>query len=153
MVERPAPPGGSPSSIGTNHGHVAGAAPEPAPQTPDGRLPRRYSGVVPASFISLDHFAWSARMKRANSSGVLPAGSAPRTSIFSRTSLIASTRFTSAEALATLAFGVAAGASRPNQPTASYPYKPDSATVGRSGKVSERLAPVTASAFSLPART
>src|SRR5258708_32095363 len=119
MGERPAPSGGSPSSIGADHGHVTGAAPEPAPQTPHGRLTRPYSGVIPASFISLDHFAWSPRMKRANSSGVLPAGSAPRTRIFSRTSLIASTRFASAESFATVSFGVAARASRPNQPTAS----------------------------------
>src|SRR5260221_8680708 len=119
MGERPAQPGGSPSSIGTNHGRAIGAAPEPAPQAPGGRLTRPYSGVIPASFISLDHFAWSPRTKLANSSGVLPAGSAPRPSIFSRTSLIASTRFASAESFATVAFGVAAGASRPNQPTAS----------------------------------
>src|SRR5262249_13343581 len=74
---------------------------------------------MPASFMSLAHFAWSSRMKRANSSGVSPAGSAPRTIIFSRTSRSASTRFTSYEAFATLALGVAAGASSPNQPTAA----------------------------------
>src|SRR5712691_4773094 len=119
MGERPAPAGGSASSTGTGHGGAAGAAPEPAPQIPDGRLTQRYSGVIPASFISFDHFAWSARMKRANSSGASPAGSAPRPSIFSRTSRSASTRFTSAESFATVAAGVAAGASRPNHPTAS----------------------------------
>src|SRR5207247_4753045 len=125
MGEGPAPAGGAPSSIGTNRGRAPGAAPEPAPQAPGGRLTRPYSGVIPASFISLDHFAWSARMKRANSSGVLPSGSAPRPSIFSRTSLIASTRFASAESFATAALGVAAGARRPNQPTASWPGSAD----------------------------
>src|SRR2546429_9433202 len=119
MGERPARAGRSPSSIGTVHGSGPGAAPEPAPQAPDGRLDQLQSGVIPDSFISLDHFAWSLRMKRANSSGVLPAGSAPRPSIFSRTSLSASTRFASAESFATVPFGVAAGASRPNQPIAS----------------------------------
>src|SRR2546429_2900208 len=78
MGERPARAGRSPSSIGTVHGSGPGAAPEPAPQAPDGRLDQLQSGVIPASFISLDHFAWSLRMKRANSSGVLPASSAPR---------------------------------------------------------------------------
>src|SRR5882672_7812746 len=136
MGERPAPAGGSPPTIGTNQERATGAAPEPPPQTPDGRLTRHYSGIIPASFISLDHFAWSSRMKRANSSGVLAAGSAPRPIIFSRTSLIASTRFASTESFATVAFGVAAGASSPNQPTASYPGNPDSATVGRFGRVS-----------------
>jgi hypothetical protein len=75
--------------------------------------------AIPASFISFDHFAWSSRMKRANSWGVSPEGSAPRPSIFSRTSRSASTRFASAEIFATVACGVAAGASSPNQPTAS----------------------------------
>src|SRR3989442_13488487 len=111
MGEGPAPAGGSPSSIGTDHGHAPGAAPEPAPQTPDGRLARPYSGVIPASFISFDHFAWSSRMKRANSSGAFAAGSGPRTSIFSRTSPIASTPVTSAGDFGTVPLGVAARAS------------------------------------------
>src|SRR3989442_190346 len=127
MGEGPALAGGAPSSIGTNRGRAPGAAPEPAPQIPAGRLNRHQSGVIPASFISLDHFAWSSRMKRANSSGVLPAGSAPQPSIFSRTSLIARTRFASAESLATLAFGVAARASTAQQATPSEARRPGSA--------------------------
>src|SRR5882724_9273577 len=63
MGERPAPAGGSPRSVGSYLGRGIGAAPEPAPQAPGGRLTRPYSGVIPASFISLDHFAWSPRTK------------------------------------------------------------------------------------------
>src|SRR5438552_2574180 len=74
---------------------------------------------MPASLISFAHFAWSSRMKRANSSGVLPPGSAPSAVIFARTSACASTLFTSALSFSTMLPGVAAGASRPNQPTAS----------------------------------
>src|SRR6266571_2622928 len=48
MGERPAPAGESASSTGTGHGCATGAAPEPAPQIPDGRLTQRYSGVIPA---------------------------------------------------------------------------------------------------------
>src|SRR2546430_13975164 len=73
---------------------------------------------MPASLISFAHFAWSSRMKRANSSGVLPPGSAPSAVIFARTSACASTLFTSALSFSTMLPGVAAGASRPNQPTA-----------------------------------
>src|SRR5947208_4863215 len=74
---------------------------------------------MPACLISFAHFAWSSRMKRANSSGVLPPGSAPSAVIFARTSACASTLFTSALSFSTMLPGVAAGASRPNQPTAS----------------------------------
>ena len=35
-----------------------------------------YSGLIPSSFISFAHFAWSSRMKAANSSGLSPEGSA-----------------------------------------------------------------------------
>src|SRR6266852_2750725 len=34
MGDRPAPAGGPPSSIGTDHAHATGEAPGPAPQTP-----------------------------------------------------------------------------------------------------------------------
>ena len=46
--------------------------------------------------------------------------------------------------------GVPAGARSPNQPKVSYPGRPASATVTRSGAALARFAPVEASATSLP---
>ena len=71
---------------------------------------------MPRSRMSFDHFAWSSRMKAANCAGVLPEGSAPSATILCLSSSSASTAFASAESLSTTAFGVAAGASSPNQP-------------------------------------
>ena len=48
---------------------------------------------------------------------------------------------------------VPAGPVRPNHDEASKPGTPDSATVGTSGKPTERFRLVTAIALSLPART
>ena len=50
-----------------------------------------------------------------------------------------------------MSFGVAAGASTPNQVPMSKPFRPASSSVGTSGSADERLAVVTASARSLPA--
>ena len=56
----------------------------------------------------------------------------------------------SALSLATMSFGVAAGASTPNQVPMSKPFRPASSSVGTSGSADERLAVVTARALSLP---
>ena len=52
-----------------------------------------------------------------------------------------------------MAAGVPAGASTPNQVTASKPLNPDSASVGTSGSCAERWAEVMAMTLSLPLRT
>ena len=50
----------------------------------------------------------------------------------------------------TIDVGVLAGANSPNQPSTSYPGKPDSAIVGRSGANGARLLLVTAIARNRP---
>ena len=58
-----------------------------------------------------------------------------------------------AAALPTIGAGVPAGASSPNHDIASKPGKPDSAMVGSSGMLGERMSDVTARARKVPART
>src|SRR4029077_7265531 len=57
----------------------------------------------------------------------------------------------SLDSLATTSGGVPFGAPRPHQPWPGYPPQPTSPKVGTFGSSGERLAEVTASAFTLPA--
>src|SRR5436190_1347441 len=62
----------------------------------------------------------------------------------------ASMRTISLFSFATMSFGVAAGATTPNQPIASKPGTPDSTMVGTEGNALARFALVTASALMRP---
>src|ERR1035437_337827 len=86
-------------------------------------------------------------------SGVLPTGTAPCDVSRSRRSGELRARTISPCSRSTMAPGVFAGADTPYQLVTSYPGIPLSATVGIFGTAGERLAPVTASARSLPPRT
>ena len=70
---------------------------------------------------------------------------------FSRTSGMLSAFTISALSRLTISGGVPAGANTPCHEPTSKPGNPDSASVGTSGAIDERLAVVTASARSLPA--
>jgi len=142
-----APAGGSPSAIGPDPGRGPGAARSHRRQ-PRRRLTRPYSGVIPASFISFDHFAWSARMKRANS------GVCPRCRLRGRAFLAHRALASSGSRLRILRDGrpgVAAARSRPTSP----PLRSRADPIGhgrQSGQGSERFEPVRASPQSPSAR-
>src|SRR5450755_3431108 len=96
----------------------------PDPDAEVTACPRRGGNYFPApgmtmfcSCTSAFHFATSALMKRANSSGVCGSGSAPSLAMCSITSFSAMMPTTALLSLSTISFGVCAGASRPNQPT------------------------------------
>ena len=65
------------------------------------------------------HFAISSRTKRSNWAGVLPTGVAPSCSARSRIAGVDIAFAISPLSCSTIACGVAAAASRPNQPTTS----------------------------------
>src|SRR5581483_3487434 len=111
------------------------------------------STLMPAAATVSDHFAFSEPMYDANCSGVLPTISLPAASSFCRTSGAWSACTATSCNRAMIAFGVPAGASSPYQAVASNPGKPNSATVGTSGKDAMRRDPVVATARSLPSLT
>ncbi len=80
----------------------------------------------------------------------MASASAPWAWIAAFISGVASSLFTSALTVFTMAAGVPAGMNRPYQVLTSKSLKPDSATVGTSGSDELRLAEVTASGRSLP---
>src|SRR5215470_1155938 len=103
----------------------------------------------PAASATLAYFSDSARMKAANSSGVLPTGSAAWVTRISRTLASLSASTAALCSFSSTGRGVPAGASRPNQLVKSNCSKPlVSAIAGTSGNDGERLPLVTAMALS-----
>jgi hypothetical protein len=102
--------------------------------------------------MTFAHLATSRRRNAAYSSGVLPTGSDPSALSRSLNSGEPIILRTSALIFAMMSRGVLAGALRPFQATASNPFKPDSSSVGTSGKVGVRFKLVTASTRSFPPR-
>jgi len=84
--------------------------------------------------------------------GALPATSCPIAVSLVLTSSAAIARRSSALSRSTMAVGVPAGATMPNQPATSKPGRPDSATLGMSGRTEERCFVVTASTLTRPDR-
>ena len=104
-----------------------------------------------ASLITFAHLAMSALMMAANASGASLVVSRPSCASFSRhVGHGHDLRPPARRPWRRSAAGVPAGAIRPNQEIASKPGRPDSATVGRSGRTGERLSEVTASPRSWP---
>src|SRR5262245_17464444 len=112
-----------------------------------------YSALILTARITFAHLAVSDLMTTANSSGELRDTSRPSCAIRSRTSACSAICTMSACTLLTTAAGVPAGANSPNQEMASKSGKPDSASVGSSEMIGERLSDVTARPRSLPSRT
>ena len=83
-------------------------------------------------------------------SGVPPSTSAPWSLSFFFTSADCRALLISALSTATMSLGVPAGATKPNQVTASKSFTPDSAMVGTWGRSSTRLSEVTAIGRILP---
>src|SRR4029077_10576090 len=73
----------------------------------------QFAVAMPMSLISFDHLTTSLATRLENSSGVLPAGSAPSCDMRSRTSGVFSMRTTSPLILAIPSLGVPAGAKTP----------------------------------------
>ncbi|KAG0739030.1 hypothetical protein G6F24_017455 [Rhizopus arrhizus] len=86
-----------------------------------------------------------------NCAGVWPEGVAPWAGNCARTGSCCNAAATSRWILSTMAGGVPAGASSPNQLDASYPFTPASASVGTSGTLAARLLPPTARGTTFPA--
>ena len=112
----------------------------------------RYSTLMPASLMTLPHFARSARMRSANCSGGLAiekvtAGSRN----FSRNAGSAKIFCVSALSFSTISRGVPLGAARPYHEPASKLGSPLSDRVGRSGYCGTRSRLRIAIALSLPA--
>ena len=109
-----------------------------------------YSGLLPANFTTLLHFSISSAMSLPNSAGELTNGVAPMSEI--RAFILGSVRaaLNSLLSLSTISMGVFMGAPTPNQAVTSKPGT-KSPKGGTSGRASERVAVVTASARSLPA--
>src|SRR5262249_38188564 len=112
-----------------------------------------HSGLMLAARITLAHLAVSDLMTTANSSGELREASRPSCAIRSRMSACTAICTMSVCTLLMTAAGVPAGANSPNQEMASKSGKPDSARVGSSEMIGERLSDVTARPRSLPSRT
>lgn len=89
-------------------------------------------------------------MMAPNSSGVPPTISEPVVNRRSFTSGLSRTSAISLFRRLTIARGVPAGTNTPTMEAASYPGKPDAATVGKPGASAEGLMLVTASALSRP---
>src|SRR5262245_26369006 len=103
-----------------------------------------YSALILAARITFAHLAVSDLMTTANSSGELRDTSRPSCAIRSRTSACSAICTMSACTLLTTAAGVPTGPNSPNQEMASKSGKPDSASVGSSEMIGERLSDVTA---------
>src|SRR3712207_6122790 len=109
-----------------------------------GRGHGSHSTFAPDSLTTLPHLTISSLRKAENCSGVPLSTVAPSAAIFSRTSGICSTRTTSVFRRLTIGSAVPAFTRKPNQVLDSKPGKPDSATVGTSGRSETRLVAVTA---------
>src|SRR5687767_13222078 len=94
---------------------------------------------TPAFFTTGAHFAISERMSSPNFSGGPPTGSKPNSIMRLLMSGIVMILFRSELRRRMMSGGVPAGASTPFHDVTSYPGTPDSATVGRLGRKSERL--------------
>src|ERR1700750_2203590 len=109
-----------------------------------------YSTLMPAVLTTLDHLARSSLMNCASCSGVDGHTSAPSVSKRSLTASDLSVLTRAALSFATIPPGVFAGARMPVKVLASAPVTPDSASVGRSGRVLDRVGPAKANARVLP---
>src|SRR5712671_364243 len=98
------------------------------------RRPTRHCWAMPAFSRTALHLAISLTMCRRSSSGVEVCAVAPRLIICLRTSSRASTSRKPAFILSTIGRGVPAGKARPYQLITWNSGKPDSATVGTSGR-------------------
>src|SRR5205807_2581351 len=114
------------------------------------RTQLRHQNLRPVDLITSAHTAVSAAISAANSSGVLPSGSAPYCSSRAMNCGSLTARPISAAILFTMSFGVPAGAISPFQVSTLKPGKPDSATLGTSGICGARWAPDTASRRTAP---
>src|SRR5712671_6912865 len=109
------------------------------------------SALMPAAWMSGVQRASSAFTQSRSSSGVEDAAATP---CFRNVSCVCGARRISPISpfsLLTIAFGVFAGANRPNQSFASMPGMPASTALGMSGAPGKRVALDTAKAFTLPA--
>src|SRR4051812_18402530 len=102
------------------------------------------STFAPDAFTTADHLSVSALMYRANSSRLIGIGCAPWFASCAIDSFSPRIDTTSLFHQLSTGTGVRAGARRPIQFSASYLGRPDSATVGTSGSVGQRLRLVTA---------
>src|SRR5262249_1151147 len=109
--------------------------------------------LIPAWAITLAHLAISDLMVAPSSAGDDPTGSRPSCAKRGCRSGSLSTARVARCTLARIGSGVPAGASSANHEVASNPGKPDSAMVGRSGTLGDRVSDVTARPRSLPSRT
>src|SRR5262249_10874278 len=136
---------------GHDDGRREGAAqrPEGAGGVPRGIAPLQ-SIRVPLAFTTRSYFASSVFTNAPNCSGVVGAGSAISVAIRALSSGDARASTKARFSRAVTSACRCAGPNRPNQVPTSKPGSPDSATVGSSGIAVERLAVVTAIAFSLP---
>src|SRR5215471_3379906 len=105
-----------------------------------------------AARITLLHFSASAAMNLPKSAGEPARDAVPKSASRAFMSGSARATFISLFSLSTISRGVFFGAATPNQLLASKPGR-NSLTVGTSGRISERVAVVTANARSLPALT
>src|SRR5262245_8931616 len=112
-----------------------------------------HSGLIPADWITLAHFSVSSAMSLPKSAGEPASTVPPRVSV-RRALILGSARpaLISLLSLSTMSAGVFLGAPTPKKVLASWPGT-NSATVGMSGRASERVAVVIASRRSLPALT
>src|SRR3974390_2062331 len=99
------------------------------------------SNRAPERLITSAHFAESARMVAAKSSGVPPAGSSPILANFCLNESETSALLIAALSLSTIGCGTPAGAITPVHVGARYPGTPASAIVGGSGNAGERAGP------------
>src|ERR1700730_5359585 len=118
-----------------------------------GRDSAGHSALMLAAWITFAHLAVSVLITTANSSGELRDASRPSCAKRSRMSACAAICAMSACTLPTMAVGVPAGANSPNHEMVSNSEKPDSASVGSSEMIGERLSDVNASPRNLPSRT
>ncbi len=114
------------------------------------RSAEAYSALIPAARITSAHRLASSSSTRANSSGLIPAGSAPSASNRSFTSAADRARTTSLCNQSITLRGVPLGAVRPTQFEATKPGTPASSAVGTPGRTFERSREVTASGTILP---
>src|SRR5262249_54538212 len=109
----------------------------------------RHSTLMPASLMTLPHFASSVLIVAANSSGVLPTGSTPELKNFCFNSGWCTMRTISWLRRVTIGAGVLAGTNKPVPPVASYPGS-DAPIGGTPDASDDGCAQVTPSARSRP---
>src|SRR5262245_9845253 len=114
-----------------------------------------YSTLMPADLMIGHHFSTSPLWNAARPSGVCcsrEATSSPRSAKRACTFGSARPCIIAAFSFATISFGVARGANRPNQPDAYRPGIPLSSEVGMSGMTRERAGERLARILTAPAR-